>query len=71
MYTLEKGYSEKSLKFSLKILFIDVFRHFYPDKKDSYTYWDNFDFSLPKGKKPREINRGWRLDVSIFLSKKT
>ena len=49
--------------------FIDVFRHFYPDKKDSYTYWDNFDFSLPKGKKPREINRGWRLDY-FFVSEK-
>ena len=59
----------KEFKVFHKNKFIDVFRYFYPDKKDSYTYWDNFDFSLPKGKKPREINRGWRLDY-FFVSEK-
>jgi exodeoxyribonuclease-3 len=34
---------------------IDVFRHFYPDKKDVYTYWDMKSFA-------RERNVGWRID---------
>lgn len=34
---------------------IDVFRHFYPDKKDIYTYWDMKSFA-------RERNEGWRID---------
>lgn len=33
----------------------DVFRHFYPDKKDAYTYWDMKTFA-------RERNVGWRID---------
>jgi exodeoxyribonuclease-3 len=35
--------------------FTDVFRHFYPNKKDVYTYWDMKTFS-------RERNVGWRID---------
>ena len=34
---------------------VDVFRHFYPDKKDIYTYWDTKTFA-------RERNVGWRID---------
>ena len=34
---------------------IDVFRHFYPDMKDAYTYWDMKTFA-------RERNVGWRID---------
>ncbi len=34
---------------------IDVFRHFYPDKKEVYTYWDMKTFA-------RERNVGWRID---------
>jgi len=45
--------------------FIDTFREKYPDKKEAYTYWDNFDFSLPRGTKPREVNRGWRIDYMV------
>ena len=61
---------EIRLKFKiLKETMVDVFRHFYPETGGSYTYWDNFDFSLPKGTKPREINRGWRLDY-LFVHKK-
>lgn len=45
---------------------IDTYRHFYKDKKGAYTYWDNFDFSLPRGTTPRFINRGWRLDY-LFM----
>lgn len=34
---------------------IDVFRHFYPDKAGAYTYWDMKSFA-------RERNVGWRID---------
>jgi len=34
---------------------IDVFRHFYPDLPDAYTYWDMKTFA-------RERNVGWRID---------
>lgn len=40
--------------------FIDVFRHFYPEKKDTYTYWDMKTFA-------RERNVGWRIDY-FFVS---
>ena len=45
---------------------IDVFRHFYPEKSGTYTYWDMKTFS-------RERNVGWRIDYFIssqeFLKK--
>ncbi len=44
---------------------VDSFRKRNPEKEGAYTYWDNFDFSLPKGTKPREVNRGWRLDYLL------
>ncbi|MBX4195880.1 exodeoxyribonuclease III [Candidatus Parcubacteria bacterium] len=34
---------------------IDVFRHYYPDKTGAYTYWDQKSFA-------RERNVGWRID---------
>lgn len=34
---------------------VDVFRHFYPDKHQAYTYWDTKSFA-------RERNVGWRID---------
>jgi exodeoxyribonuclease-3 len=34
---------------------VDVFRHFYPNKKDTYTYWDMKTFA-------RDRNVGWRID---------
>lgn len=34
---------------------IDVFRHFYPDQVEAYTYWDMKTFA-------RERNVGWRID---------
>ena len=46
--------------------YIDTFRHFYPNKKDMYSYWD-----MKTG--ARERNVGWRIDyffVSASLSKK-
>jgi exodeoxyribonuclease III len=41
--------------------YVDVFRHFYPDKKDIYTYWDMKTFA-------RDRNVGWRIDY-FFSSK--
>lgn len=35
--------------------FIDTYRHFYPDKKDAYTWW-SYMFNA------REKNVGWRID---------
>lgn len=35
--------------------FIDTFRHFYPDKPDMYSYWDQIT-------RARERNVGWRID---------
>lgn len=35
--------------------FVDIFRHFYPNKKDAYTYWDMKTFA-------RSRNVGWRID---------
>ncbi|MBI2065622.1 MAG: endonuclease/exonuclease/phosphatase family protein, partial [Candidatus Zambryskibacteria bacterium] len=40
---------------------IDVFRHFYPNKTEAYTYWDMKTFA-------RERNVGWRIDY-FFSSK--
>lgn len=42
--------------------FVDVFRHFYPTKKDTYTYWDMKTFA-------RNRNVGWRIDY-FFADKK-
>ncbi|MFZ2763939.1 MAG: exodeoxyribonuclease III [Minisyncoccia bacterium] len=33
----------------------DIFRHFYPDKAEAYTYWDMKTYA-------RERNVGWRID---------
>lgn len=46
--------------------YVDVFRHFNPNRKEVYTYWDNFTHA-------RERNVGWRIDyffVSAELIKK-
>ncbi|NQV88648.1 MAG: exodeoxyribonuclease III [Parcubacteria group bacterium] len=40
--------------------YVDVFRHFNPDKKDAYTYWDMKTFA-------RDRNVGWRIDY-FFVS---
>ena len=49
----------------LDLGFSDTFRDKFPDKKGAYSYWDNFDFSLPQGIKPRDVNRGWRIDYFL------
>ena len=35
--------------------YVDAFRHFHPDAKEKYTYWDMKTFA-------RERNVGWRID---------
>jgi exodeoxyribonuclease-3 len=40
--------------------YTDIFRHFYPEAKEKYTYWDMKTFS-------RERNVGWRIDY-FFVS---
>ena len=40
--------------------YVDTFRHFYPAKKDAYTYWDQKTAS-------RVRNVGWRIDY-FFVS---
>lgn len=40
--------------------YVDVFRRFYPDKKDAYTWWDLLS-------RARERNVGWRIDY-FFVS---
>lgn len=40
--------------------YVDVFRHFYPDKAHAYTYWDMKTFA-------RDRNVGWRIDY-FFVS---
>ena len=39
----------------LKEGFVDVFRHFYPDKSSTFTWWSYRE-------RAREKNRGWRID---------
>ena len=46
----------------LKRDFVDVYRHFYPDKKDVYTWW-----SLRE--KARANNKGWRIDHICVTNK--
>ncbi|MCC7469529.1 MAG: exodeoxyribonuclease III [Bacteroidetes bacterium] len=40
--------------------YVDVFRHFYPNKKEVYTYWD-------QKTRARDRNVGWRIDY-FFVS---
>jgi exodeoxyribonuclease-3 len=40
---------------------VDIFRNFYPDKKDVYTYWD-------QKTRARDRNVGWRIDY-FFINK--
>ena len=52
--------NEERGKFSelLNAGFTDTFRYLYPDKKDAYTWWSNFQNS-------RERNIGWRIDYFL------
>lgn len=48
---IERAWMDKLIKRG----WIDVFRHFYPEKEGAYTYWDMKSFA-------RERNVGWRID---------
>ena len=50
----ERGKSSELLEAG----FIDTFRHFYPDKRDAYTWWAYFA-------KARERKIGWRIDYFL------
>lgn len=41
--------------------YVDTFRHFHPNTKDAYTYWDLFTHA-------RERNVGWRIDYFFVVS---
>jgi exodeoxyribonuclease-3 len=41
--------------------YVDVFRHFYPNKRDVYTYWDQKTGA-------RDRNVGWRIDYFFASS---
>jgi exodeoxyribonuclease III len=47
-----------ALDLFLKNGFVDTFRHFYPDKPDMYSYWDQIT-------RARERNVGWRIDYFL------
>jgi len=48
---IERKWMDKLVKHE----WIDVFRYFYPDVKNAYTYWDMKSFA-------RDRNVGWRID---------
>jgi exodeoxyribonuclease III len=47
----ERAWVDKVLKKG----YVDAYRHFFPDKKGAYTYWDMKSFA-------RDRNVGWRID---------
>ena len=55
---IERAWIDKVVKNN----FVDVWRHFNPNKKDVYTYWDQKTRS-------RDRNVGWRIDY-FFADKK-
>lgn len=42
--------------------FVDVYRHFYPDERDKYTWW-SYRFNA------RSRNAGWRIDYFVVSSR--
>lgn len=41
--------------------YVDAYRHFYPSRKDAYSYWDLFT-------RARDRNVGWRIDYFFVAS---
>jgi exodeoxyribonuclease III len=52
----------EALDWFLKDGFVDTFRHFYPEKVDQYSYWDQIT-------RARERNVGWRIDYFLVDEK--
>lgn len=48
---IERAWMDKLIKKD----WVDIYRHYYPDKHQAYTYWDQKSFA-------RERNVGWRID---------
>ena len=54
----EHGFTKEEREGLDKIIaagYVDTFRYFHPEKKDAYTYWDQYSHA-------RERNVGWRID---------
>lgn len=61
-YNKAAGYTQKEIDGMDRFIangFVDTFRHFYPDKKDTYSWW-SYRFGA------REKNIGWRIDYFLI-----
>ncbi len=61
-YNKSAGYTQKEIDGMDRFIdsgFVDTYRHFYPDKKDSYSWW-SYRFGA------REKNIGWRIDYFLI-----
>lgn len=61
-YNKAAGYTQKEIDGMDRFLqggFVDTFRHFYPDKKEAYSWW-----SYRFGAKAKNI--GWRIDYFLI-----
>lgn len=61
-YNKAAGYTQKEIDGMDNFIaggFVDTFRHFYPDKKDTYSWW-SYRFGA------REKNIGWRIDYFLI-----
>lgn len=63
-YNKAAGYTQKEIDGMDRFIgggFVDTFRHFYPDLKDTYSWW-SYRFGA------REKNIGWRIDYFLISS---
>lgn len=61
-YNKAAGYTQKEIDGMDRFIqggFVDTFRHFYPDKRDIYSWW-SYRFGA------REKNIGWRIDYFLM-----
>lgn len=61
-YNKTAGYTQKEIDGMDNLInggFIDTFRHFYPDKKEAYTWW-SYRFNA------KAKNLGWRIDYFLI-----
>jgi exodeoxyribonuclease-3 len=61
-YNKAAGYTQKEIDGMDRFIgggFVDTFRHFYPDKKEAYSWW-SYRFGA------REKNIGWRIDYFLI-----
>jgi exodeoxyribonuclease-3 len=63
-YNKAAGYTQKEIDGMDRFVgggFIDTYRHFFPDKKEAYSWW-SYRFGA------REKNIGWRIDYFLISS---